>query len=782
LFFYLCLSIKQLESGRRNYLSKPDLLSDQTKNEVFESKTTTPIWVIWTALALLTLVANTVAQFVSHGANAGLLIWPATGIALAATWHYGPKVILGPALGSAIWAFIFYRNLILSVFAFFITAAGPLLARFVLRRFADWKPVEHALDRMGRLVFVVLALSAPIGATVAVFAAQFIPGDWTSAAHFWLHWWLIDSIGQLLLAPALLGWLGNPGMASKNPLSQPYAINSLGVVGGLLVACFSLMFAWIELPFHASAVCFIFFPLMAWVAINDRSYVFANTILFASLPLLASRSAQVRVIETKAPSVGIVESFSGPNLNANSALDISVLVFTACLVGLLLHAVAIDRRLAVARVARQSREDMSTGLLNDRGLLKDLEEALSRPLRGHYGLIGVHLTNFDSLSDLCGSMQALQLEQSMAELLRRQPQSKMAARMSAGRYAIVVESDSVVNVRSIAREIYVQMTAQSFRTENGSLRLQACVGGLLIDRNVAINSEESVSALADAMAIAASVREPQLFVEPLSQTMIDARRSHQHRIEQVRDAIREQRLELFAQRIVTLKGDQDELSYEVLTRLRHRDGKLMMPPEFIPLTVQAQMSVALDRSVVQKTFEWLGRNRAALNRTSKCSINLSGLTLGDASIASFIFSQRVLNDIPANKIVFEITESEAIRNPAAASRLVDSLKAEGFGIALDDFGTGLATFEYLKRFAIDYLKIDGSFVRTLKANSIDEEIVRATIRVAKHLGVTTVAEHVHQQSVLDLLTGLGIDCIQGALVGMPEPIDQMFEKTGMATH
>jgi EAL domain-containing protein (putative c-di-GMP-specific phosphodiesterase class I)/GGDEF domain-containing protein/integral membrane sensor domain MASE1 len=758
------------------------LLSDQVQNDVFEPKTKTPIWVIWVSLALLTLVANTVAQFVSYGANAGLLIWPAAGIALAASWHYGPKVVLGPAVGSAAWAFAFYRSLTLAVFAFFITCAGPLAGRFVLRRFADWKPVEHSLDRMGRFVFVVLAISAPIGSTIALFAAQFIPGDWTSAGHFWLHWWLIDSVGQLLLAPALLGWLGNPGIASKNPVAQPFAVNSFGVIGGLLVASFSLAFALIALPFHANAVCFIFFPLMAWVAINNRSYIFANTVLLTSLPLLASRATQVRIAASKTPSASIAEAFSGPNLYVNSALDISVLVFTASLLGLLLHSVAIDRRLAVARVARQAREDMSTGLLNDRGLLKDLEEALSRPLRGHYGLIGVHLTNFDSLSDLCGSMQALHLEQSMAELLRRQPQSKMAARMSAGRYAIVVESDSVVNVRAIAREIYVQMTAQSFRTENGNLRLQACVGGLLIDRNVAINSEESMSALADAMAIAASVREPQLFVEPLSQTMIDARRSHQQRIEQVRDAIREQRLELYAQRIVTLKGDTDEFSYEVLTRLRQRDGKLMMPPEFIPLTVQAQMSVALDRSVVQKTFEWLGRNREALNRTSKCSINLSGLTLGDASIASFIFSQRVLNEIPASKIVFEITEGEAIRNPAAASRLVDSLKAEGFGIALDDFGTGLATFEYLKRFAIDYLKIDGSFVRTLKANSIDEEIVRATIRVAKHLGVTTVAEHVHQQSVLDLLTNLGIDCIQGALVGMPEPIDQLFQKTGMLTH
>ena len=107
--------------------------------------------------------------------------------------------------------------------------------------------------------------------------------------------------------------------------------------------------------------------------------------------------------------------------------------------------------------------------------------------------------------------------------------------------------------------------------------------------------------------------------------------------------------------------------------------------------------------------------------------------MSDDTIADFIREQRANNAIPAAKVVFEITESEAIRNPAAASRLVDDLKAQGFGIALDDFGTGLATFEYLKRFPLDYLKIDGSFVRNLMTNPIDEEIILSTVRVAKRL-------------------------------------------------
>jgi EAL domain-containing protein (putative c-di-GMP-specific phosphodiesterase class I) len=189
------------------------------------------------------------------------------------------------------------------------------------------------------------------------------------------------------------------------------------------------------------------------------------------------------------------------------------------------------------------------------------------------------------------------------------------------------------------------------------------------------------------------------------------------------------------------------------------------------------MTTALDRAVIQRIFAWLADHPSALASTHKCSINLSGLTLSDSSISAFVRQQQALFSIPVDKIVFEITESEAIRNPAAASRLVDELKEDGFGIALDDFGTGLATFEYLKRFPLDYLKIDGQFIRNLQNNPIDEEIVLATIRVAKRLGVKTIAEHVHSAEIMALLKDLGVDHMQGYFIGEPEPIHQLF-----ATH
>ncbi|HEY0878472.1 MAG TPA: EAL domain-containing protein, partial [Zeimonas sp.] len=324
-----------------------------------------------------------------------------------------------------------------------------------------------------------------------------------------------------------------------------------------------------------------------------------------------------------------------------------------------------------------------------------------------------------------------------------------------------------------------QLNGQLFKTENGSLRLQTCVGGLLVDRHALINSEDCLMSLSDAMAIAASVREPQLFVEPLSQTMIDARRAHQGKIEHIREAIREKRFEMHAQPIVDPEAPAGMLSYEVLIRLLDRDGGLIRPPEFLSLAVQAQMTPAMDRGVIRRIFSWLASHPDALARTWKCSINLSGLTMSDGTIAGYIREQRAEFGIPPEKIVFEITESEAIRNPAAASRLVDDLKAEGFGIALDDFGTGLATFEYLKRFPLDYLKIDGSFIRNLVTSAIDEEIVLSTVRVARRLNIRTIAEHVHNQDILDRLTELGVDHIQGELIGKAAPLDELFAEPSL---
>ena len=722
----------------------------------------------------LSLLLCAVAQLISAGSAWKLLIWPSAAVGFAFAWYHGLRWLPVAAAGAGLWALAATQDPRYALILGAASMLGPWQAIRLLRRLADWKPPEYRLDSVSRFLAMSLLVSAPIDALFfggLVYTFQIAPLHQYGVAQLLLSAWLADVLGMLLVCPALLALLrparltADEEEAASDGASPRFSILTVLVVLG--IGALAYVLHRLGQGHYAGLVLFAVFVPMIWAAASQATgRADAYTLLLAGLPLLASRAYAV----TDTHGTGFGETVS-----------VSLLLCCAVLAAQLLQALAADRSLALVRMSRQARQDMSTGLLNDRGMIAELTDRLASPNRPRYGLIGLYISNYDAIHDLCGTVEAMQLEQATAQLLIQQNGTQLAARLSAGRYTMLIHAETVAQVRAVAREIYTQLSGQVFQTEHGSIRLQCHIGGLLLDPNSQISSEDCLSALSDAQAIAASVRDPQLFVEPLSQTMIDARRAHQKKIEHIRDAIRNDRIELYAQPLIDPEAPSQMRSYEVLTRLRDKDGQLIRPPEFLTLASQAQMSVPLDRGVIRLAFEWLAANPEALALTWKCSINLAGATMSDDTIADFIREQRANNAIPAAKVVFEITESEAIRNPAAASRLVDDLKAQGFGIALDDFGTGLATFEYLKRFPLDYLKIDGSFVRNLMTNPIDEEIILSTVRVAKRLKLRTVAEHVHNAAIYERLTDLGVSYLQGDFFGKAMPLAEMFERQAPST-
>ena len=722
----------------------------------------------------LSLLLCAVAQLISAGSAWKLLIWPSAAVGFAFAWYHGLRWLPVAAAGAGLWALAATQDPRYALILGAASMLGPWQAIRLLRRLADWKPPEYRLDSVSRFLAMSLLVSAPINALLfggLVYTFQIAPLHQYGVAQLLLSAWLADVLGMLLVCPALLALLrparltADEEEVAADAASPRFSILTVLVVLG--IAALAYVLHRLGQGHYAGLVLFAVFVPMIWAAASQATgRADAYTLLLAGLPLLASRAYAV----TDTHGAGFGETVS-----------VSLLLCCAVLAAQLLQALAADRSLALVRMSRQARQDMSTGLLNDRGMIAELTDRLASPNRPRYGLIGLYISNYDAIHDLCGTVEAMQLEQATAQLLIQQTGTQLAARLSAGRYTMLIHAETVAQVRAVAREIYTQLSGQVFQTEHGSIRLQCHIGGLLLDPNSQISSEDCLSALSDAQAIAASVRDPQLFVEPLSQTMIDARRAHQKKIEHIRDAIRNDRIELYAQPLIDPEAPSQMRSYEVLTRLRDKDGQLIRPPEFLTLASQAQMSVPLDRGVIRLAFEWLAANPEALALTWKCSINLAGATMSDDTIADFIREQRANNAIPAAKVVFEITESEAIRNPAAASRLVDDLKAQGFGIALDDFGTGLATFEYLKRFPLDYLKIDGSFVRNLMTNPIDEEIILSTVRVAKRLKLRTIAEHVHNAAIYERLTDLGVSYLQGDFFGKAMPLGEMFERQAPST-
>lgn len=711
-------------------------------------------WRALTRLAMLLLAAGGFSSLAGHVGilpGAELSLWPVGGIALAAGWRYGARWVLPAGAGAASTGWLTHGTAEVALTAFSASTLGALAAIAMLMRWSRTRPPTDRLQALVRFMTVALFVAAPVGATIGALTL----GDLDAFARvevFATHW-LVDALGMTIVAPAVLALVG---LSVRERAPDSIALTLLALTASMGIAGAAALLLDAGRPELARTASLFYLPILVWGAARMTERAHALTLFATALPVLAVQWREI----------------PGPHL----PLDGVLLVVLTAVVGLVVHAIVGDRRLAASRLSERLHGDVTTGLLTDRGMSLWLEERLSRTDRPNHGLIGLQVANFDSIQDLCDPTLVLRLEQAIAGLILRQMPGGRAARLAPGRYACLLPVDTEPEVRDLARSLYGQLNGLPCGDDAVNIRLIVDVGGLLIDGRAGATPDECLASLAEAMKLAASVHEPRLFTETLSRDRIEARQDRRRRIEHLRTAIREQRLELFAEPMSDPQAQPGQLAFEVLTRLRASDGTLVYPQAFLPLAVEVRATIDFDRGVIAQVFRWLAGNPDALARTHSCSINLFGPTISDATTPAYIREQRMRFAIPPEKIVFEITESEAIRDPDAARRLLDELRRDGFRIALDDFGTGLSSFDYLKRFPVDYLKIDGAFIRGLLETPLDEEIVMATVRVARRLGIRTVAEHVREQAIRDRLTALGVDIMQGEAIGTPMPIGELFER------
>jgi EAL domain-containing protein (putative c-di-GMP-specific phosphodiesterase class I) len=214
--------------------------------------------------------------------------------------------------------------------------------------------------------------------------------------------------------------------------------------------------------------------------------------------------------------------------------------------------------------------------------------------------------------------------------------------------------------------------------------------------------------------------------------------------------------------------------FEVLLRMRDENGDFLPPGAFIPAAERYNQMPEIDRWVVKNTFDWLQRNKEYLEKMQLCTINLSGHTLSDKNFFSFVIDKLHSMDIPGEKICFEITETAAVANLTQAIKFMRLLKARGCRFALDDFGSGMSSFAYLKNLPVDYLKIDGNFVRNIVEDQIDYSMVEAINQVGHVMGIKTIAEFVENEQILEELKRVGVDYVQGFGLARPKPLEELI--------
>jgi EAL domain-containing protein (putative c-di-GMP-specific phosphodiesterase class I) len=238
----------------------------------------------------------------------------------------------------------------------------------------------------------------------------------------------------------------------------------------------------------------------------------------------------------------------------------------------------------------------------------------------------------------------------------------------------------------------------------------------------------------------------------------------------INNALEDSRFEIYRQVIQPLQVPDQGLHYELLLRMRDEAGKIVAPDQFIAAAERYGLTPNIDRWMIEHALRWLVSEADEREKLAMCSINLSGQSLGDDKFLPFVIDHFHRSGIDASKICFEITETAAIASFSQANRFIHALKELGCRFALDDFGTGLSSFGYLKHFPVDFLKIDGSFVKEILHDPIDREMVRSINEIGHLTGKQTIAEFAENMEIVEMLRSLGVDYAQGYAIATPQRV------------
>lgn len=442
------------------------------------------------------------------------------------------------------------------------------------------------------------------------------------------------------------------------------------------------------------------------------------------------------------------------------------------------HDVTEQRRKINEAFAFSATHDALTGLINSTEFNLRLTRVLKQTVReeeAKHCLLLIDLDQFRLANDACGHEvgdRVLQITASMIEKCIRAGDT--LARLGGDEFAVLLENCATRSGQLVAEAICERLDRYRFIHDQHRFRIGASIGLVEFDHHW--TSAPALLQAADAACTAAKEagRNRVHTYFNLSETAVKQRVGAANWATRLDDAMERDLFILYAQRIAPLQDKQRAPSLEVLLRLRDENGDLVSPGVFIPAAERYHIAARLDLWVLNKTIEFLGQCQN-LNQFDKISINLSGQSIGDKKVHARLIEAIKNGRIPASKLCFEVTETSAIRNIEDAISFIGQLKALDVKFSLDDFGSGSSSFGYLKALPVDYLKIDGQFVKALATDAVDFATVRCIADMANLLHKETVAEFVETEAALAMLTTLGVDHAQGYFLHQPEPLSGLLQ-------
>ena len=425
----------------------------------------------------------------------------------------------------------------------------------------------------------------------------------------------------------------------------------------------------------------------------------------------------------------------------------------------------------------QATHDALTHLINRAEFENRLQQSIERSRTDKiiHALLYMDVDNFKIINDTCGHVGGDQLLRQITKILEEKlRRGDVLARLGGDEFAAILEGCPVEQATLIAKDICKEIQNYNFVWEMQTFNVGVSIGLVPIDEDC--SDVNQLLSLADSSCYAAKdLGRNRVHVYQDNDVDVMKKKGEMQWVSRINKALQEDRFILYFQLIKPLNSEEPGLHFEILIRMKDEHGNLIPPGAFLPAAEHYDLIKILDHWVVRTVFAWLNDNPELTENINLCSINLSGNSIGDEHFMHHLAEQFRNCHFSADKICFEVTETAAISNLNAASLFIDTIKELGCSFSLDDFGSGMSSFAYLKQLNIDYLKIDGLFVKDIVIDPVDAAMVKSINEVGHIMGLKTIAEYVENDDILEVIKEIGVDFAQGYGISRPKPLDEIAQ-------
>ena len=433
------------------------------------------------------------------------------------------------------------------------------------------------------------------------------------------------------------------------------------------------------------------------------------------------------------------------------------------------------------QLAYQASHDALTGLINRREFEHRVERAIAhaRAQAATHALLYLDLDQFKVVNDTCGHAAGDELLQQLAQILLSSVRYRdTLGRLGGDEFGMLLENCPLDKAVEIANSLLSAIDDFRFTWADNTFTLGISIGVVPIDRST-IDIASTMSAADAACYIAKESGRNQVQIAHMGDRRLQERHGEMQWVARLNRAIEKDQFALYFQPIVPCANRFGTGRHvEILVRLIDDDGIIIAPGAFLPAAEKYNLVTNIDRWVIGHSLAWLAENTNNDTALTTLSINLSGQTIGSPDMLKFIIDKTEETGASPKQVIFEVTETAAIANITSATSFMLTLRGCGFRFSLDDFGSGLSSFTYLKKLPVDFLKIDGVFVRDILSDPVDYAMVKAISELGQLLGKEVIAAFVETLELADELRNMGVNHMQGHAYGKPQPLNNFIHSQG----